>query len=162
VADGSDVTWSVAEGTKGRRWREVVVRDGGVAHSLLLETFPDRRFAHLELATPSGLLTLHPEPNGTLHGNAVTAAGIRHVLGWPFEPPALVAVEGSPVSLAAIAFAAGRPGWPDSFDLIVVRSDLRLERRIESTDGLAAVDDAGLPTLAEADVWPLELGDEAE
>jgi hypothetical protein len=52
--DGSDVVWSVAEGQKGRRWREVRSRDGIVLSSLLLETFPDRGFAHLELSTAAG------------------------------------------------------------------------------------------------------------
>ncbi|HEX5450769.1 MAG TPA: hypothetical protein VFW86_00130, partial [Candidatus Limnocylindrales bacterium] len=48
LADGSVVTWTLAEGTKGRRWREVVVRDGAMSHALLLEASLDRRFAHLE------------------------------------------------------------------------------------------------------------------
>ena len=74
--DGSIVTWSVAEGRRGRRWREVVRAGEGIRSSLLLELDPDGRFSHLELSTAAGLLTLHPEPDGTLHGNAVTAEGI--------------------------------------------------------------------------------------
>ena len=84
VADGTDVTWSVAEGRRGRRWREVRTREEGIVARLLLETDPDGRFAHLELSTAAGLLTLHPEGDGTLHGNAVTADGVEHVVGVPW------------------------------------------------------------------------------
>jgi hypothetical protein len=98
--DGASVTWSVAEGRRGRRWREAVVRDRAVVHSLLLELDPDGRFAHLELTTPAGLLTLHPEGNGTIHGNAVTGAGITHVRGLPWEPDDVVLIDDSIVSQA--------------------------------------------------------------
>ena len=57
-----------------------------------------RRFAHLELSTAAGLLTLHPERDGTLHGNAVTAAGMRHVVGLPWPADSLLVVHGSPIS----------------------------------------------------------------
>src|SRR5689334_12470317 len=83
VGGGASITWSVAEGHRGRRWREVVRVGGGrpgIRHSLLLETDPDGRFNHLELSTEGGLLTLHPEGDGTLHGNAVVdhgEAGLR-------------------------------------------------------------------------------------
>ncbi len=80
-ADGAAVVWSVAEGSKGRRWREVRNVGGGVASSLLLETDAAGRFSHLELSTPSGLLTLHPEPDGTLHGHAIVSDGVEHVEG---------------------------------------------------------------------------------
>ena len=39
--DGTDVIWSVADGRKGRRWREVRSKAGVVVSSLLLETFPE-------------------------------------------------------------------------------------------------------------------------
>ena len=66
AADGSTVTWTVAEGSKGRRWREVVALGGATVQALLLETDRDRRFSHLELARADGLWTFHPEPDGTL------------------------------------------------------------------------------------------------
>jgi len=94
---GETVWWSVAEGRQGRRWREAVVVGGGLRHSLLLETTPDGRFSHLELSTPAGLLTLHPEGDGTLHGNAVLAGGLRHVAGLAWDRDELVAAEGLPV-----------------------------------------------------------------
>ena len=90
--------WSVADGRRGRRWREAIVGEGGLRHSLLLETAPDGAFSHLELATPAGLLTLHPEGDGTLHGNAIEAGGIRHVVGLPWEAGGVVDIEGSPVA----------------------------------------------------------------
>ena len=62
--DGAGVTWTVAEGRRGRRWREVVVRGDAVGHSLLLETGIDGRFSHLELARAGGLWTFHPETDG--------------------------------------------------------------------------------------------------
>ena len=62
AADGSTVTWTVAEGSKGRRWREVVALGDATVQALLLETDRDRRFSHLELARADGLWTFHPEP----------------------------------------------------------------------------------------------------
>src|SRR5215208_2384288 len=73
------VIWSVSEGSRGRRWREVVYSGDRVFAALLLETHPTGTFAHLELATASGLLTLHPEGDDTLHGNVVASTGIEHV-----------------------------------------------------------------------------------
>jgi len=97
-ADGSIITWSVAEGRRGSRWREVRADDGAVISSLLLELDPRRRFSHLELATAVGLLTLHPEGDGSLHGNAVEATGVRHVVAVPWQPDDLLLVAGSPIS----------------------------------------------------------------
>ena len=86
AADGSTVTWTVAEGSKGRRWREVVALGEATVQALLLETDRDRRFSHLELARADGLWTFHPEPDGTLHGNHVRPddRAVEHVRGWPF------------------------------------------------------------------------------
>ena len=65
------VTWTISEGRRGRRWREVVADGPAVRHALLLETDPTGRFSHLELASAAGLWTFHPEADGTLHGNHV-------------------------------------------------------------------------------------------
>src|SRR4029453_869598 len=105
--DRTDVVWTVAEGRRGRRWREVRSRDGVVLSSLLLETDTEQRFAHLELSTPAGLLTLHPEPDGTLPGNAVTGRGARHVEGVPWPAGSLLVVDGSAISIAAAAWEIG-------------------------------------------------------
>jgi len=147
-ADGATVTWSVAEGRRGRRWREAVGRDGMVVHSLLLELDPEGRFAHLELTTAAGLLTLHPEGDGTLHGNAVTPAGITHVRGLPWQPDDVILIEGSVVCPAV----AGRR---DGLDAVRVGADLSLTRD-RATDATAPVDDRGLPVLQDSREWPLE------
>ena len=170
--DGTVVTWTVAEGRKGRRWREVVARGEDVVHGLLLETDTDRRFSHLELARADGLWTLHPEPDGTLHGNHVTAtAGIRHIAGRPFEPDDALLIEGSPVSLAAIAWRHAVGGETIASVAGVVigadgslgeRPEIRIERlsstRWQVGEGTPIeIDAAGLPVLDGGESWPLEL-----
>ena len=44
--DGTVVTWTVAEGRRGRRWREVVARDTDVVHTLLLDHFFNHQTHH--------------------------------------------------------------------------------------------------------------------
>jgi hypothetical protein len=176
LADGSIVTWTVAEGRQGRRWREVVARDGATVHALLFETDPDGRFSHLELARADGLWTFHPEVDGTLHGNHVAPGGtgdpVRHVKGWPFAAGDALLVEGSPIADAALL-------WPRSASIAVgaaaevagvaIRADGRLERvaavRIERATAttwrvghgpLFEVDEVGLPVLAGGGRRPLE------
>ena len=80
-----------------------MVGDLGLRHSLLLETGPGGRFGHLELATPAGLLTLHPEGDGTLHGNVIEVGGIRHVVGLAWDEAGVVDIEGSAIAAAACA-----------------------------------------------------------
>ena len=159
--DGTDVVWSVAEGTKGRRWREVRSRDGAVVSSLLLETFPDRRFAHLELSTAAGLLTLHPEGDGTLHGNAVTEAGMRHIDGLPWPDGSLLVVHGSPIALAAAAWLVGAGGGesPSERPVVMVGHDLDVRPASVALEGLLrhAIDADGLPVLQGGQAWPLEI-----
>jgi hypothetical protein len=153
LGDSATATWTVSEGTKGRRWREVVVREGAIVHSLLLETFPDGRFAHLELSTPAGLLTLHPEGDGTLHGNAVIADGVRHLRALPWSDRSIVLVDGSIVARTA---AASLGSVAES--AIVVGVDLSLtERAVTSRDGETAPATDGLPVLEDGESWPLEL-----
>ena len=169
--DGTVVTWTVAEGRKGRRWREVVARGADVVHALLLETDPNGRFSHLELALADGLWTFHPEPDGTLHGNHVAAtAGVRHVTGRPFAPDDALIVEGSPVSLAAIAWghAAGALVRPVAGIVIgadgalVEQAEVPIERltatRWQVGEGTPIeIDEAGLPVLDDGETWPLEV-----
>ena len=147
--DGAVVTWSVAEGRRGRRWREVVAAGEGIRSSLLLELDPDGRFSHLELSTAAGLLTLHPEGDGTLHGNRVTIDGVHH-LRSPWDPSTVVLVEGSSVCIAAAPRGGPTHGW------LRIRRDLGLERTTDPIDPIA-VDADGLPVLDEGAIWPLEL-----
>lgn len=106
LPDGASVTWTISEGRRGRRWRESVAVGSTLRHALLLETDPDGRFSHLELAAATGLWTFHPEGDGTLHGNHVdpTGAAVRHVVGWPFDGDALLLVDGSPIAASAAAW----------------------------------------------------------
>ena len=169
------MTWTVADGSKGRRWREAVTDGSGMRHSLLFETAPDRRFSHLELSMPSGLLTLHPEGDGTLHGNVVDPSGVRHVVGLPWEPDGLVDLEGSAVTAAACAWlleraGSGGTGVPSVVLLIGRRLSLdthrvAASRRWDGSWGVAgasrfAADLDGLPVLADAVTWPLEQAGE--
>ncbi|HEY7969615.1 MAG TPA: hypothetical protein VID95_06425 [Candidatus Limnocylindrales bacterium] len=147
--DGAVVTWSVAEGRRGRRWREVVATGEGIRSSLLLELDPDGRFSHLELSTAAGLLTLHPEGDGTLHGNRVTADGVHH-LRSPWDPSTDVRVEGSAVCIAAAPGRGGTQGW------LRIRLDLRLDPTSDAIDAVAT-DGDGLPVLDGGASWPLEL-----
>ena len=150
-ADGSLVVWSVAEGRRGRRWREVVVEGDAVRSSLLLELDPDGRFSHTELTTAAGLLTLHPEADGTLHGNAVTSSGIRHVAGLRWDPDGAIWLAGSSICLAA----GRRPDGSRAVTWLAVGLDHVLEGRIMRPDW-TLVDADGLPVLAEGATWPLE------
>jgi hypothetical protein len=183
AADGASVTWSVAEGHRGRRWRELVrVGNGrpGIRHSLLLETDPDGTFSHLELSTEAGLLTLHPEADGTLHGNAIVdhgeaglrdATGVEHVRGLAWSRDGLALVDRSLICrLAGVHLLRTRLAAFTSHDqpVIWIPDTLWLEVkpvRVERIDErrwrigaapLVEVDDDGLPVQSGGSVWPLE------
>ncbi len=166
------VTWSVAEGRRGRRWREVRYRDDSVVSSLLLETGSDGRFTHLELGTPSGLMTLHPEADGTLHGNVIVSDGIEHVAGEPWDADGIVLLEGSTICQVAAAELLRRAAavWSSTsvpgvvFGPLTLQPEfgpIRVERvaaakwRFGDREPLR-VDDHGLPVLDEGKSWPLE------
>jgi hypothetical protein len=161
----------VAEGRRGHRWREAIVSDAGLRHSLLLETGPGGRFSHLELATPAGLLTLHPEGDGTLHGNVIEAGGIRHVTGLAWDGAGVVDVDGSLVAGAACAqLLSGDLEAGGSLRRTVLRITAALlittgPSQVERTDDDAwrisggqpfRVTADGLPALPDAKIWPLE------
>ena len=175
LADGAVVTWTIAEGRRGRRWREVVARDGAVGHSLLLETDAERRFNHLELASAAGLWTFHPEGEGTLHGNHVDprSRAVRHTVGWPFGLDDLLVVVGSPLSAAANAWRlSAEPNATDVFVRAGVRLDpggssdrdvtIRIERISETRWRIGVAEPIeisrdGAPILARGATAPLEL-----
>jgi hypothetical protein len=172
-ATGALVVWSVAEGRRGRRWREVrSVAGGGVVSALLLETDPVGRFSHTEFGTAVGLLTLHPESDGTIHGHVVTAEGIEHVVGLPWTPDAVLVIEGSTVAAAAAAHAlrhailagtsVARPAVVVDSGLAVRAAEVTIERAGEDawrlgSHGEVGVDDDGLPLLAGPRIWPLDV-----
>jgi hypothetical protein len=144
----------VAEGRRGRRWREVVMEGDAIRSSLLLELDPDGRFSHLELSTAAGLLTLHPEADSTLHGNAVTSSGIRHVVGLAWDGDGAIWLSGSSICLAA----GLRPDGSRAVTWLQVGLDLALEMGTVRPDW-TLVDANGLPVLRDGAAWPLEESD---
>jgi hypothetical protein len=167
------VTWTVAEGRRGRRWREVVTREDAIVHSLLLETDTERRFSHLELSVAGALVTLHPEGDGTLHGNRVgrSASVVDHVVGQTFGWDTFVLVEGSRIAAAAMAWALARSMGSGSVIVSAVVVDragrvgatgsIEVQRvdetgwRIGGGDAFD-VDGDGIPALVEGRREPLE------
>jgi hypothetical protein len=148
LPDGATVTWTVAEGNRGRRWRWSVARDGGIERSALAELDDRGLFSRLELATVGGLLTFHPEPDGaSAHGNVVGAGGIRPIAA-PWEAGWGIELEGDPFGSAILA---GRES------MLAVGVDLALH---PTGDEPAApplgVDERGVPALDGAEEWPLE------
>ncbi len=121
----------------------------GIRSSLLHELDPDGRFSHLELSTAAGLLTLHPEGDGTLHGNVVTTGGVEHVVGVPWDPDTAVILEGSTVCVAAARQDVDGRGW------LQITLDLHL-RPMAGPLPQVAVDADGLPALEGGGTWPLE------
>jgi hypothetical protein len=181
ASDGTLVVWTIARGRRGTRWRSMRTDDRGVVSALTMETAPDDRLGRLELATDRGMLTAHPDALGTaLHGNVVTASGVRHLtLAW--SPEHVLLVDDEPLALEAVVphlAEAARRAVSASVDRPVVRLDRRLEPEtgrllveiepngsIVSRDSLTgeSVRLAGPPSgrplaeLAEPGVWPLEL-----
>ena len=176
LPSGDVVVWSVADGRRGRRWRESTARDGVGVRTVLVESAPDGRFQRLEMSTAAGLLTVHPDDSGTtLHGNVVTPDGIRHLtFAWGSDQAVLV--EGSPAVTAIAVRWLGRGSEPGrSAEVTALRIDDRLvpeagsigiERLGPHTwrlshgagpDGelVVTLDADGLVTTART-VWPLE------
>ena len=165
--EGCDLVWSIADGRRGRRWREACARLGRVWAARVLESGPEGRFSRLEVASPSGLLTLHPSEDGrTLYGNAVTPSGMRHVaLPWGDAHRILVAG-----SVASVAMACRhletviQPGGSTIFRGVGVDAELRAGEgsvRIERT-GLTSwrvsVASVGVAVAAEIDERGVPLG----
>jgi hypothetical protein len=177
LTGGDVLVWSVAEGLRGRRWRESITRDGALRRSLLLEVSPAGGPARLELTTAAGLLTLHPDGDGrTLHGNVVTPTGIRHLaFEWSFEHELLVL--DSPAAAATtlrrfadlLAVGETRPvpvvSIDDTLEPAVGAWDVtrtsvdgwRLRDQAGEEERTARVDEDGIPVLDGAERWPLEL-----
>lgn len=133
---GERIVWSIADGRRGRRWRELATRDGDIVQAVLFETDPTGRVVRLEMASAAGLLTVHPEGD-VLHGNVVGPDGVRHLT---LDRTTLFVV-GSPAStaivLGGLALAVG-VGGSRSVDL--VRIDDRLEPRAETWE-VARIDE---------------------
>jgi hypothetical protein len=182
--DGRVILWSVAEGGRGRRWRESTFdgADGPLLRTITLETTADGRPARFEAAVRNALLTLHPEADRVVHGNVVTTRGVVPLELGPFDGPAIYDLPGSPLvdavicgSLAGLLapgerrqLAVARIGLadlPDGRGWEVVTADLRVQRigddrwRLSGSgldDRSARIDRDGLPDGGER--WPLEEG----
>lgn len=173
---GATIVWSVAEGARGRRWREAVSVDGALRRSVLLEAATDGRPTRLELTGAQGLLTVHPDPAAReLHGNVVTAHGIRHLrLAWSADHALFVV--GSP---AAASIALGRLAsvvavgsmllvpvvridddldpMPEHWEISrVAERDWRLRRDDGFDERATSLDADGIPLIPGRDIWPLE------
>jgi hypothetical protein len=168
----------VADGRRGRRWRAITTSGDRLLHGLLLEVAVDGTLEKLEVASPGGLLTLHPEQDRSLlHGNVIRADGIEH-LALPWSRAHVLMLGTSPVTAAvAAASLAARLGVGEgvSVPAVEVSDALRVraatwraartgERRwrLLAADGgpsvLLEIDEAGVPSgLEDAGSWPLEL-----
>jgi len=148
LPDGWLVTWSVAEGTRGRRWRWTVVSPAGLRHAALVEFDPDGRFGRLELEAAPGMLTLHPDADRrSAHGNVVRPGGVDPVeVAWSDDDG--LAIEGDPFGTAVSGWR-GR-GW-------VVGPDLQLRREDGGEVHALEVDERGIPRLDDVREWPLEI-----
>ena len=94
---------------------------------MLLETSPAGRPTRLEMTTPAGLLTLHPEPDETaMHGNVVGPDGVRHLaLPWSAEHELFVVA--SPASATIVVRRLGRTltvGVSTELDLLHIDDEL--------------------------------------
>jgi len=177
LAGGVGLSWSVAEGSRGRRWRESLDRGGDLIRSLLLETDRNLRPTRLEMATASGLLTLHPDPSEVeLHGNVVTASGIRH-LRFDWGPDHELLVPGSPACASVtLGRLAGNLDTGGTRTVAMLRIDDALQPSpvawqvtrigpaawsVRSVDGdeerSLSVGPDGLVVLRDTERWPLEL-----
>jgi hypothetical protein len=173
-ADGALLTWSIAEGGRGRRWRATTIVDGILHQALVLETDGARRPQRLEVASNAGLLTLHPDHDEReLHGNVVTPDGIRHLR---FEWSARHELVAAGMSLVAVAGAwrlggevgvgegSERPAVVVGADLACVPGEVRFERldgrawrvRAGGFESVVTCEPDGRPGLDDADEWPLE------
>ncbi|MBA2701337.1 MAG: hypothetical protein H0U58_06520 [Chloroflexi bacterium] len=156
LPDGGLVMWSVAEGRHGRRWRWTVsdgpANEPRLRHAGLIEVDPAARFVRLELETPRGMLTLHPDGARPLaHGNVVSVDGVRPIeVAW---------AAGDAVGLEADAFGSTIGGWRGrglavAASLEIGRFDPRSGRDSLTT---LSVDERGVPVLGGAIEWPLEV-----
>jgi hypothetical protein len=168
----------VADGRRGRRWRAITTSaDGRLVQDLALEVSPEGHVLKLEVASPAGLLTLHPERgHGSLHGNVVRPTGLEHVT-LPWAEGHVLMAGGSPVTgVVAARELEARVGVGEgsTFGVVEVAEDLAIrratwraarvgERRwlLLAADGGPSVavtlDDDGTPSgLDEAKTWSLE------
>jgi hypothetical protein len=161
LRDGSLLLWSIAEGARGARWRASTRRDGALGSDLLLEVDTEGRPGRLEITTPAGQLTLHPEADGrSAHGNVVTPHGVRP-LAYEWNSHHWFESRQTPVVAAAmcrafraeVAVGAFRlvPGLHIDHSLRVWRGQRGVTRLTETRWLIEEADESG---------WELSLDDE--
>lgn len=173
------VTWAVAEGARGRRWRWTLLNgQGRLVASHTVELDPGGRFTRLESAAGTGLLTLHREADGSLHGNRVMDRGVEHVTVAAPAPTAFLVGEGAPgvaVLAANLRAAQAEPGTRSVIEILEVFDDLglrvvdahvsvvssRWDVRTDLGTRRADLDADGLPRLPD-DVRPVDWALERE
>ena len=141
-----------------------------------METGHAGQWLRLEVAAAAGLLSLHPERDGSINGNVVSEAGVRHIALGAIDPP-LVDVRESIVAETALCralerqIAAGEGSTVsivrilptlevEVAELQVMRTDARTWE-LTDADGIRTVSmgDRGAPVTADAGAkWPLETG----
>lgn len=149
LPDGRSVTWSVAEGGQGRRWRwTVATGEGSLVHAGLIELDALGRFARLELATAGGMLTLHPATDGTsAHGSVVRPDRVDPI-AIPWTADAGLRIAGDPFACALLGQARGT---------VAIEPDLTVRAATMVDDGpITGLDDRGVPRLGDPREWPLE------
>lgn len=147
-----------------------------MTHAVLLETSPGGKVLRLELATASGLLTLHPERDGrSIHGNIVHVGGVRPLtFPWSVDHELEIVDRPGPTAvmvrrLARTVHVGGGETVPVlSIDAsLVVRPGTRLVRRLTAERWLVAdvsagreitieLDTDGIPVLGAPADWPLD------
>ena len=156
LPDGARLLWSMAEGRRGRRWRATLTREDVLRSVILLEVTPAGRPSRLEISTPDGLLTLHPEPDErSIHGNVVRAGGVSP-LAFEWGPDHELDLAGSPLGMAVAArrraFGLG-VGEGVTCPVLVVERDLTVHPgecsllRIDATHWRVAGPDADVEEL---------------
>ena len=158
LPDGTNLLWSVAEGRAGRRWRSTTTRrDGSLALELLLEVDSAGHFSRLEMTSPTGMLTLHPESSGSrVDGNVVTPEGVMPI-SLPWSPAHQLRVAGSPIP--ELVTAGVRRMGTTWIDIVEIGTDLgaRSSRSAVGEGSGRLGDPRGVPSLERATEWPLEL-----
>lgn len=124
--------------------------EGTLEHVGSIELDGTGRFARLELETAAGMLTLHPAGDGaTAHGNVVRSDRVDP-LRVPWAMGIGIRVEWDPFASALLAGGAATT--------IAIAVDLTLS--VSASVGerwTPAIDDRGVPSLAEPTEWPLEV-----
>lgn len=170
---GRTLTWSIADGRRGRRWRWTVVdRRGSLLVTHTLETDRRGQFLRLESSAASGLLTLHREADGSIHGNRIAERGVDHLILEAPAPGAFL-IGRTELGVAILLAALKRPASKVPIDLVEVGDDLAI-RLVNATirpdeDGAwevrtnrltrrATLGPDGLPESSDHDAvrWPLD------